>query len=203
MSQMTVREAAKPTTRHPLTVEIYTQMVEAGILGEDARVELLNGELFDMSPTGSRHAAVVDRLNFLLGRLVRPNAIVRVQSPIQLTTISLPEPDIALLRARDDFYADAHPGPADVLLLVEVSDSSLAYDTERKLPAYAAEGVPEVWIVNLNDDCIDRHLTPTPAGYRLRERFLPDDALTSSALADHSLQVRDILGLKDQKQTSA
>ena len=198
---MTVREAAKPTTRHPLTVEIYIQMVEAGILNEDARVELLNGELFDMSPTGSRHAAVIDRLNFLLGRLVRPNAIVRVQSPIQLTTISLPEPDVALLRARDDFYTDAHPGPADVLLLVEVSDSSLAYDTEEKLPAYAAAGIPEVWIINLNDDCIDRHVTPTPAGYRLRERFVLDDALTSAALGDHFLQVRDILGLKGQTRT--
>lgn len=193
---MTVREVAKPTTRHPLTVDIYTQMVENGILGEDARVELLNGALFDMSPIGSRHAAIVDRLNFFFGQAHGQEIIIRIQNPVQLNPISLPQPDVVLLRRRDDFYAEAHPGPADVLLLIEVADSSLVYDTEEKLPAYAGAGIPEVWIINLNDDCIDRHLTPDARGYRLRERFRPGDDLTPTLLPETTLQVSTILGLK-------
>jgi Uma2 family endonuclease len=195
---MTVREVAKPTTRHPLTVDIYAQMVENGILGEDARVELLNGALFDVSPIGSRHAAIVDRLNFLFGRARGQEIIIRIQNPVQLNPISLPQPDVVLLRQRDDFYAEAHPGPADVLLLIEVADSSLAYDTEEKLPAYAAAGIPEVWIINLNDDCIDRHLTPDAQGYRLRERLRPGDDLTPTLLPETTLQVSTIFGLKDK-----
>ncbi len=193
---MTVREVAKPTTRHPLTVDIYTQMVENGILGEDARVELLNGALFDMSPIGSRHAAIVKKLIHLFTRPDIGKVILGVQDPVQLNPISLPQPDVVLLRQRDDFYAEAHPGPADVLLLIEVADSSLVYDTEEKLPAYAAAGIPEVWIINLNDDCIDRHLTPDARGYRLRERFRPGDDLTPTLLPETTLQVSAILGLK-------
>ncbi|MCB0074347.1 MAG: Uma2 family endonuclease [Caldilineaceae bacterium] len=182
------------TTKHPLTVEFYLQMLKQGILQEDDRVELLNGEIFDMSPVGSSHAAVVDRLNFWLSQAAGVSAIVRIQSPIRLSNYAMPEPDVTLLRPRPDFYADAHPGPEDVLLIVEVSDTSLAYDTERKLPAYGAAGIPEVWIVNLNADCIDRHITPTTHGYRLRERLVPGDHLAPGCLADASFAVAGILG---------
>ena len=183
------------TTKHPLTVEFYLQMLKQGILQEDDRVELLNGEIFDMSPVGSSHAAVVDRLNFWLSQAAGVSAIVRIQSPIRLSNYAMPEPDVTLLRPRPDFYADAHPGPEDVLLIVEVSDTSLAYDTERKLPAYGAAGIPEVWIVNLNADCIDRHITPTTHGYRLRERHVPGDHLAPGCLPDASFAVAGILGI--------
>ena len=182
------------TTKHPLTVEFYLQMLKQGILQEDDRVELLNGEIFDMSPVGSSHAAVVDRLNFWLSQAAGVSAIVRIQSPIRLSNYAMPEPDVTLLRPRPDFYADAHPGPEDVLLIVEVSDTSLAYDTERKLPADGAAGILEVWIVNLNADCIDRHITPTTHGYRLRERLVPGDRFAPGCLPDASLAVADILG---------
>ena len=183
------------TTKHPLTVEFYLQMLKQGILQEDDRVELLNGEIFDMSPVGSSHAAVVDRLNFWLSQAAGVSAIVRIQSPIRLSNYAMPEPDVTLLRPRPDFYADAHPGPEDVLLIVEVSDTSLAYDTERKLPAYGAAGIPEVWIVNLNADCIDRHITPTTHGYRLRERLVPGDHFAPGCLPDASFAVAGILGI--------
>jgi Uma2 family endonuclease len=186
--------AGQITTKHPLTVDFYLQMLEQGILQEDDCVELLNGELFDMSPVGSSHAAVVDRLNFRLNQMAGTLAIVRVQSPIRLNNYNMPEPDIALLRPREDFYADAHPGPEDIMLIVEVSDISLAYDTDRKLPAYGAAGSPEVWIINLNDRCIDRHVTPTSHGYRLRERLVPGDRFAARGLPDASLAVSDILG---------
>ena len=183
------------TTKHPLTVEFYLQMLKQGILQEDDRVELLNGEIFDMSPVGSSHAAVVDRLNFWLSQAAGVSAIVRIQSPIRLSNYAMPEPDVTLLRPRPDFYADAHPGPEDVLLIVEVSDTSLAYDTERKLPAYGAAGIPEVWIVNLNADCIDRHITPKSHGYRLRERLVPGDHLAPGCLPEATLAVAGILGI--------
>ena len=182
------------TTKHPLTVEFYLQMLKQGILQEDDRVELLNGEIFDMSPIGSSHAAVVKRLNQLFVVAAEGTVLVSVQDPIRLSNYAMPEPDIALLRPRADFYADAHPGPDDVLLIVEVSDTSLAYDTERKLPAYGAAGIPEVWIVNLNANCIDRHITPTSHGYRLRERLVPGDRFAPGCLPDASLAVADILG---------
>lgn len=182
------------TTKHPLTVDFYLQMLEQGILQEDDRVELLNGELFDMSPVGSSHAAIVDRLNFRLSQAAGASSIVRVQSPIRLSNYAMPEPDIALLRPRADFYAGAHPGPEDVRLIVDVSGSSLAHDTERKLPAYGAAGIPEVWIVNLNENVIDRHTTPMSHGYRLRERLVPGDQFAPNCLPDAAFAVSDILG---------
>lgn len=186
--------AGQITTKHPLTVDFYLQMLEQGILQEDDRVELLNGELFDMSPVGSSHAAVVKRLNQLFAGVTEGKFIVSVQDPIRLNHYNMPEPDIALLRPREDFYADAHPGPDDIMLIVEVSDTSLAYDTDRKLPAYGAAGIAEVWIINLNDRCIDRHVTPTSHGYRLRERLVPGDRFAAQCLPDASLAVSDILG---------
>jgi Uma2 family endonuclease len=116
------------------SVHEYHRMAEVGILSEDDRVELIEGEILEMSPIGSRHAACVDRLNRLLNGFADLSAIVRVQSPILLDVNSEPEPDISLLRPSDDFYAGGHPTPGDVLLLIEVADTSVERDLEVKLP---------------------------------------------------------------------
>lgn len=130
--------------RRSFTVEEYHRMAEAGILREDDRVELLEGEIVEMTPIGSRHAACVDRLNQLGVRGVGPRAIVRVQSPVRLGERSEPQPDLTLLRARPDFYAHAHPGPADVLLIIEVAEASADADRTVKMPLYARAAIPEV-----------------------------------------------------------
>ena len=137
-------------TRHRLTVAQYHRMGEAGVLAPDARVELIEGEVVDMAPMRSRHASVVGRLTRALGRVVGDEALVWCQLPLRLSDASEPEPDLMLLRPREDFYASAHPTAADVLLLVEVSESSARYDREVKVPLHAHHGVTEVWVVDLD-----------------------------------------------------
>ncbi|GIW50689.1 MAG: hypothetical protein KatS3mg081_0044 [Gemmatimonadales bacterium] len=146
------------------TVAEYHKMAEAGILGEDDRVELLEGELVAMAPIGSRHATCVRRLNYLLSRGVGERAIVDVQNPIRLSEYSEPQPDLALLKPRPDFYAAAHPGPEDVLLVVEVAETSADYDREVKIPLYARAGIPEVWLVDLAGAQIETFRQPAQGG---------------------------------------
>jgi Uma2 family endonuclease len=130
-------------------VEEYHRMAETGVLAPDARVELIEGEVLDMAPIGTRHAGVVKRLNALLSTALAGRAIVSVQDPIRLGHRSEPQPDLALLKPRDDFYARSLPTPADTLLVIEVADTTGAYDRQVKLPLYARHGVPELWIVDL------------------------------------------------------
>lgn len=177
------------------TVDEIEQMVESGILTEDDRVELIEGQVITMSPPGSRHAACVNRLNTLLAGRIASRAIVSIQNPINLSMRSQPEPDIALLRPRSDFYAEGHPAPEDVLLVVEVADSSLNYDQETKLPLYAAANIGEVWIVSVENGWIDCYRHATPTGYRLRERFFPGDVIQPDAFTDIEIAVNFVLGL--------
>jgi Uma2 family endonuclease len=137
--------------RHRLTVDQYYRMAETGVLAADARVELIEGEIVDMAPIGSRHGSTVKRLVQLLTEAVGKQAIVSVQDPVRLGLRSEPQPDLMLLAPREDFYASAHPTAADVLLLVEVSDTTARYDRGIKLQLYARHGVPEVWIVDLDN----------------------------------------------------
>jgi Uma2 family endonuclease len=148
--------ADSPTVlqRHRLTVDEYYRMAEAGVLAPDAHVELIEGEVVDMAPMKSRHASVVARLLATLQRAVGDQALVWCQLPLRLDPKSEPEPDLMLLRPRTDFYAQAHPGADDVLLLIEVSDSSLDYDRGVKLPLYARHRVAEVWIVDLDNKVV-------------------------------------------------
>ena len=143
-------------------------MVDAGILAEDDRVELLEGDIVEMAPIGSRHAACVNRLNQLLSTRIAGPFIVAVQNPIRLGEFSEPQPDLAILRPRPDFYSESHPGPEDILLLVEVSDTSAEYDREVKVPAYGTAAIPEVWLVDLASG---RHRgAPGPHAGALRQR---------------------------------
>jgi Uma2 family endonuclease len=136
--------------RHRLTVQQYHRMAEAGVLAPDARVELIEGVIVDMAPIGSRHAAAVNKLTRALTAAVGVRAIVSVQNPLRLGERSEPQPDLALLRPRADFYAESAPTAADALLVIEVAQATAAYDRGVKVPLYAQHGVPEVWIVDLD-----------------------------------------------------
>jgi Uma2 family endonuclease len=138
----------------------YYRMAEAGILTEADRVELIDGEIVKMSPIGSLHAACVRQLDAMLQRQTEQYALVSVQSPIRLSDFSEPEPDVALLRPRSDHYAQAHPAPADVLLVIEVADTTAMSDRNVKVPLYARAGIPEVWLIDLQQDLIEIYAQP-------------------------------------------
>jgi Uma2 family endonuclease len=135
-------------SRHLISVEAFHRMGETGILGPADRVELIEGEIIDMSPIGVLHAAIVDALVRHFGRRAGESVLIRCQNPLRLDDASEPEPDITILRGRADYYTTAHPGPADVLLVIEVADISLAYDLGTKVPLYARHGIPEVWVID-------------------------------------------------------
>jgi Uma2 family endonuclease len=152
--------------RYRFTVRDYHRMGEAGILHEDSHVELIEGEIVIMSPIGSVHVAVVNRLVRLFDRAVGDLAIVSVQNPVILDDHSEPEPDLVLLRPRDDFYESMLPGPDDVLLIVEVADTSLRYDREVKIPLYARHRIAEVWLVDVENRRVTSFSSPFEEGYQ-------------------------------------
>jgi hypothetical protein len=178
--------------RHRYTVEEYLRMGEAGILRADDRVELIEGEIAEMAPIGSRHAAFVRRLQRALDRAVGERAIVSVQNPIVLGPRSAPQPDLALLQPRADFYEPAHPGPADVILLVEVADTTQRYDRQVKLPLYARHGVPEAWLVDLEENAIEVFREPSADGYRHAERLADLTAVPVAGLPGASVDLRGL-----------
>ena len=137
--------------RHRLTVAEYHRMAETRVLAPDARVELIDGEIVDLALIGTRHGSTVKRLLHLFSDAVGTRAIVAVQDPVRLGDRSEPQPDLMLLAPREDFYASAHPVASDVLLLIEVSDTTARYDRIIKLALYARHGVQEVWIVDLDN----------------------------------------------------
>jgi Uma2 family endonuclease len=181
-------------TRHRFTADEYHQMAEAGVLRDDDRVELIEGEIVDMTPIGSRHGAVVDRLNRTLVRGCGDRAIVRIQGSIRLGLHSEPQPDVALLRPRPDFYETAVPGPESVLLLIEVADASLPYDRTVKLALYARAGIREVWLVDLVRNHVEVHLDAAQEGYRRCETHASGDRLAPMAFPELSLSAAEILG---------
>jgi len=156
-----------------ITVDEYYRMAATGVLAPDAKVELLDGEIVEMAPIGSPHAACVMRLTRRLWATIGDRALLSVQGPLRLDEHSEPEPDVMLLRHRDDTYAAAHPGPDDVLLLVEVADASAKLDRTRKVPMYLAAGVPEVWLVDLQARTIDAFRGGTAQTYRAGATIAP------------------------------
>jgi Uma2 family endonuclease len=180
--------------RWTFTVDEVYQMLAAGILTEDDRVELINGELIKMSPIGDLHAACVIRLTMLFTRLVGVAALVSVQNPVRLNDYSEPQPDVALLKPRKDYYAQAKPTPADVLLIVEVADSSIDYDRRVKVPLYARALIPFVWLVDLNADAIEVYSQPANGAYQVLQTARRGDHLTLESLPDLTIMADDILG---------
>ena len=154
-----------PQSRFRISADDYQRLGKLGVIAPESRVELLDGEIIVMAPIGSRHWAMVNRLDELLRDAVKKMAIVATQSSFRLDRYSEPEPDIALFKRREDFYTDALPKAEDTLLVVEVSDSSARYDREIKLPRYAAQGIPEVWIVDLDAQVFRLHRGPRGADY--------------------------------------
>ena len=180
--------------KHPLSVVEYERMAGAGVFDEGARIELIEGELFDMVPIGTDHQSIVDLLTEAFVLALRRTAIVRVQGPIVLGDLSAPEPDLCLLRRRDDFYAEAHPQAADVLLAVEVAHSSLAHDRDVKLPVYARYGVPEVWLIDVAGRCLTAYRDRDADGYSRADGLVLSDSLAPLALPDATLDLSALFG---------
>jgi len=173
------------------TVEDYHRMAAAGILSEDDRLELLEGEIVRMAPVGGRHIAAVAELTRLLGRQLPEELRLLVQSPVRLGTTSEPQPDLAVVHAAA--LGEDPPGPHDVLLVVEVADTSLRVDREVKLPLYGRAGIPEAWLVDLQGGRVERHTEPTPRGYRRLEVYDRGEELASASLPGIRLPVDAVL----------
>lgn len=188
-------QLAKPQVKNfRFTISQYHQMSEAGILSENDKVELINGEIIEMSPIGRRHTACVNRLNSVFSELLGKKVIVAVQNPILLNNLSEPEPDIALLKPRTDFYESGHPQPQDIFLLIEVADSSIEYDRDVKIPLYASSGITEVWLVDIYQQVIIVYRYPSENGYRDIQTLSRGEKLSISAFPENNLLVDDILG---------
>jgi Uma2 family endonuclease len=175
-----------------LGVDAYHQMINAGIFDEDDRVELIEGELRAMPPIRPNHAGKNKRLNRLLTRGAGDDALVAVQDPLTLRPDSEPEPDLMLLRPREDFYENANPTPADTLLVIEICDTSLRYDQEIKVPLYAAHGVPEVWLLDLKQQRLQIYREPGADGYRVMLRPDPTEVVTPMLLPSLCIPVTEI-----------
>ena len=180
--------------RRLFTAAEYERMAEAGILTEDDRVELIEGEIVNMPPIGSHHSGRTNRLNTLLNRQVGSGIIVSVQNPIRLTEHSEPQPDLALLRFRADYYTESHPTPADVLLVVEIAETSLDYDRRVKVPQYARALIPEVWIVDVRGGAIEQYADPGAGAYRAVRRLGRGEEIISVAVPGLRLPVEAIVG---------
>ncbi|BAY83652.1 hypothetical protein NIES267_31420 [Calothrix parasitica NIES-267] len=180
--------------RRKFTVEQFHKMAESGILNEDDRVELIRGEIIEMAAIGTKHAACVRRLDNVLPRKLGDRVIISVQNPVGLDDSSEPQPDVVLLKPREDFYASAHPQPKDVYLIIEVADSTIKYDREVKIPLYAQEGVVEVWLVDINLECVEVYREPVNSKYQKVDKFVRGQSLVIQAFDDVNIDVDEILG---------
>lgn len=180
-----------PISRKSFTVTQYHQMATAGILCDTDRVELINGDIIDMSPINSEHAGMVNRLLRVLTKKLLGKAIMTIQNPIHLDDISEPEPDLTIAKIREDDYISAHPRPKDVFVVIEVADTSLDKDREIKAPLYAKHGIPEYWIVNLKDKQIELFRQPSNGEYGQALIFSAKGKIESEIL-EFSLEYQEI-----------
>lgn len=178
---------------HQFTVWDYHRMTEADLFHENPRVELIQGQIIDMAPIGSPHFGMVNRLTRLLVPLVSARGLVSVQNPVRLDPRSEPQPDVAILKPRADDYETGVPGPSDVLLLIEVADTSLDFDRNVKAPLYAQSGIAEYWIVNLPDRIVEVHREPAGARYVQVRRAGPGEPLDILMLPGAALPGADLL----------
>lgn len=180
--------------RKRFTVSQYHAMAEVGILKEDHRFELIAGEIWQMPPIGSAHAGGVNRLTALFTSLLGRRAVVSVQNPAFLSDFSEPQPDLLILRFRDDFYARKHPQPKDILLLIEVADSSLDFDRDIKAVLYARHRISEFWLRDLRNETLVVHRDPAPQGYREVKILRRGERLSPLAFPDLVIDVDSLLG---------
>ena len=175
------------------TVDEYYEMARVGILNESDRVELIEGEIVEMSPIGRRHQVIVDELVYVFFDAVRDRARIRTQGPLRLADVTEPQPDFQLLAPREDRYVDGHPTQLDTLLVVEVADTSLAYDRNDKAVVYSMRGVPELWILDVNRPRLFVMREPAEMGYRVVMELEVGDVIAPLALPDLSFAVGDLL----------
>lgn len=183
----------KKPKRRRLTVDDFAKMCEVGILSADDHVELIDGELVEMPPMGPPHAGIVNHLAKILIRRLGDTADVRVQSSVLLSRYTQPEPDLAVVRPDLDHYLQRHPDPRDILIAIEVADSSLTYDRGEKIPRYAAAGVPEAWLVNVRAQTITVYTEATSTGYRVSRTLDWTEELVATAVDGLRLTFEEIL----------
>ncbi len=177
----------------PFTVDAYQRLAEVGILREDDRVELIAGQVVEMTPIGDRHASCVRRLIRLLSQIVLDAAVLDVQDPVVLGEHDAPQPDVTLLRPRGDAYP-SHPRAADILLVIEVADASVAYDRDVKIPLYARAGIPEAWLVDLAADRIEVYRDPASGGYASVRSVSRAETITLLHFPNVTVSTDDVLG---------
>jgi Uma2 family endonuclease len=180
-------------TKKLFTVDDYYRMAEAGILSERDRVELIEGEIIEMSPIGNRHAACVNRANELFVSSLKERALVSVQNPLRLNKYNEPQPDIVVMKRRDDYYASRPLSPEDTFFVLEVSDTTFRYDAKIKLPLYAAAGVRELWIENLKEDALLVCRDPAGRNYNTQLTLCTGDAISPQAFPVVSFKIEDLL----------
>ena len=180
-------------TKHLTDLDEWRRLGEANIFPPESRLELINGEILEMAPIGFNHAGHLKHINKLFTKLVPDNIIISVQDPLQLGDLSEPEPDFMLLKPNDDFYSSRHPNANDVLLLIEVADTSLIFDQNQKLRLYALHGIPEYWLLNLNDSCLEVYRKPNGEVYAEKTTLRAGDTITLSQLDQITINIADIL----------
>jgi len=183
--------------QHRFTVADYYRMAATGVLKPDARVELMDGRIIDMSPIGPFHGGSVNRLIRLFSKLSQGRWLVSVQNPVHLDEYSEPQPDLMLLKPVEDDYTSRHPRPEDVLLVIEVADASLDFDREEKLPAYGRAGIAEVWILNLRAKALEVYREPHFSGYGSNVTLRGGDTAFPLAFPDAAVRVAELLGPAD------
>ena len=176
------------------TVDDYYRMAEAGIIADGERVELIEGEIIEMSPIGDRHMLAVNRATMIFARGVGDRAVVSVQNPARMDRYNEPQPDVVLIRPREGFYGKGKPAPEDVLLMIEVADTTLRKDLNLKLPVFARNGVQEVWIVDLQNDRILVFRDPKGKTYRAGETVTRGQQLHCNAFPEFLLEAGELLG---------
>ena len=180
--------------KHRFTVGEYERMGEMGFFPPDARVELIEGQIIEISPIGSRHAACVKLLNRILNQQVAEDAIVSTQDPIRLSDLSEPRPDLAVLRFRRDYYRERHPGAYDVLLVIEVADTTIQYDRHTKIPLYARAGIPEAILFNLPEDRLEYFARPEMGVYQVNRIINRGEQFESTSIPGLTFDIAMILG---------
>ena len=192
---MTVDQRRVPDVqRYRFDVDEYARMGEAGVFTEDERVELIDGEVREMTPIGPPHAGIVNRLTELLVTHLAGRATVIVQNPIRLDRHTEPQPDLVVARRRKGFYADRHPEPGDVLLVVEVADSSVRYDRAEKAPRYGRAGIPETWLVDVEAGAVTVYADPGLEGYARQQVRRRGERMVSASVPNLDLAVDDVFG---------
>jgi len=187
--------AVTTALRHrKFSVEEYHHFIEQGFFKHEERIELWEGEFVEMSPIGKRHAGSVDFIADYLREILGRKVIIRVQSPIILDDLSEPQPDVCLLKRREDFYRHTDAMAKDVLLAIEVADSTVRYDRDTKFPRYATNGIKEAWLIDLENDRVEIHSEPTEFGYSLVKISHRGQIAESNVFPEIKIAVEDILG---------